>query len=142
MTKTYQAPFMTGTRYEPGYLSGADGGGVRIAAGSVALDGEFRGNTVAGPRQLRAEGRIPASAMPHSSEFTLSLTSEVIVANASGVYAEVSPTPPQVILGNGSQAPADPSSSIPRNCRCRCGRTGGRPCFCRPICLPPRDSAG
>ncbi|MCC6881400.1 MAG: hypothetical protein IT576_04535, partial [Verrucomicrobiales bacterium] len=108
VTKTYRAPFMTGTRYEEGYLSGASGGAIHVAAASVALDGIFQGNTVAGPRQLRAEGRIPASAMPQSSEFTLSLTSEEIVANASGVYAEVSPTPPQVILGHGSQDPADP----------------------------------
>ncbi len=108
VTKAYKVPFMTGVHYEEGYLSGASGGAIHVAAASVALDGIFRGNTVAGPRQWRSGSDASSSEWPKLSEFTLSLTSEEIVANASGVYAEVSPTPPQVILGNGSQAPADP----------------------------------
>ena len=64
------------------YVSGAAGGSIRINAPSVALDGDLRGNTVQGPRQLRDYSSLPAmnssvlSTLPLASSFALDLSKE------------------------------------------------------------------
>jgi len=108
VSRTFGTPFLAAGRYEEGYLSGADGGGVHIASSSVALDGTFQGNTVIGPRQRRSGSSSPVSSLPGLSEFALNLTAEEIVANTTGVYGEISPTPPRVIFGDGQQTAVAP----------------------------------
>ncbi len=118
VTKTFSNPLaLTGAHYEQGYLQGANGGSIAIAAASMALDGTLIGNTVAGPRQMRS-GKTAntltgqtgsSSSLPNPSSLSLALQADQIVKGVNiGLY---SPTPPKVTFGaNPGQAPADPFS--------------------------------
>ncbi|HEX4201391.1 MAG TPA: hypothetical protein VHY59_07725, partial [Chthoniobacterales bacterium] len=89
--------------FEPGYIYGGLGGGVSITAPGMALDGQFLGNTITGPKQTFTP--------PTPSSLSLAFQQEVMISTF------VSPTPPNIIFGSGTLAPADPfaldSSGMP-----------------------------
>jgi len=93
VTKTYKVPWMSGEHYEQPYISGASGGTVGLRSPSVALDGEFYGTTVTGPRQ-RSQGPTP-------STFSIALVAQ----QQAEPYADFSPTPPGVTFQDGAQTP-------------------------------------
>src|SRR5205085_220913 len=72
VTNTYQVPFMTGEHYEPGYLSGANGGRIDIQAPAMALNGTLLGRTIPGPRQRTNP--------PATSTLAISFTAQDVVA--------------------------------------------------------------
>jgi len=104
ITKTYQAPWVSGKRWEAAYTSGAAGGKVDIAAAGVALDGALLGKTIAGPRQQRSGVLGSSSSLPADAEFSLSLTAEQFL---SGIYPVISPTPADVIFDGMVQRRAE-----------------------------------
>src|SRR5258708_30244030 len=61
ISETFANPLaLTGAHFENSYLAGAPGGSLAIVAPAMALDGQLRGNTVAGPRQ-RSDSPPPSS---------------------------------------------------------------------------------
>ena len=86
VTETYAVPWMSGRHYEAGYVQGAGGGSIDITAPAMALDGELRGNTVAGPRQRDAN--------PEQSKLSLKFTNEQLVQTGTPIIA--APTPPSI----------------------------------------------
>ncbi len=87
---------VTGRRTEPGLLFGAAGGTLSITAPGMALDGELRGLSVAGPRQRTQQ--------PKPAELNLTWQREEL---ADPHYAE-SPSPPAVTFGSGVLTAAAP----------------------------------
>jgi filamentous hemagglutinin family protein len=87
MSETYTNLMLSGAHYEDGYIQGGNGGAIDITAPAMALDGDFFGNTIAGPRQR---------AIPPTLS-TLSLTFQNQEIN-SPVYQPVSPTPPNIVF--------------------------------------------
>lgn len=98
VTKTYNVPWMSGRHYEEGYVQGANGGSIDISAPAMALDGTMRGNTVAGPKQRSQQPAGSSLSLKFESQQTDHLTN----------YQPLSPTPPSIVFGNASPAPADP----------------------------------
>ena len=96
VTDTFVNPFMLGAHFEPGYQFGAAGGTLGITAPSMALDGDFFGNTINGPRQREVLAKV--------SELALAFTGEKNVSP----YLTFSPTPPAVIFQDGSLPAAGP----------------------------------
>lgn len=100
ISKTYRNPFASDvSRYEPGYIDGAGGGSLSITAPAMALDGSLFGQTVTGPRQLRAS--TTGSSLPQVSSLALLLQAQ------RGVTPNIIPSYPdlvQVVFGNGSSA--------------------------------------
>lgn len=88
---------LTGEHYEPGYISGANGGSLSLQAGAMALDGTLTGITVAGPRQRETP--------PTSSALSISFQAQDLTPAPE--FPLSAPTPPLVTFGNGSLAPAD-----------------------------------
>ncbi len=75
VSETYRHPFAADLpRFEPGYLEGAAGGKLAITAPSMLLAGTMHGQTVTGPRQLRAS--ISTSEPPPHSSLSLLLQAE------------------------------------------------------------------
>ncbi|MGB8165868.1 MAG: filamentous hemagglutinin family protein, partial [Chthoniobacteraceae bacterium] len=99
ISETFAHPLSpNGAHFEQGYTQGGNGGAISITAPSVALDGDLRGQTVAGPRQ-RVTGPEPSA---------LNLTFQAQNPK-DPVYATYSPTPPSVVFRTGaSQPPASP----------------------------------
>ena len=83
------------------YVSGAAGGSIRINAPSVALDGDVRGNTVQGPRQLRDYSSLPAmnrsvlSTLSQAASFALDLSKDT---GTAGIV--LSPYAPKVTFAS------------------------------------------
>src|SRR5262249_31596455 len=100
---TFASPLENGAYFEAGYIYGGLGGGLSITAPAMALDGQFLGNTVTGPRQTVTP--------PTPSSLSLAFQQEVMISTF------VSPTPPDIIFGSEPLAPADPfaldSSGMP-----------------------------
>ncbi len=95
--RTYQRA-ATSLEYEPGYIQGANGGGIRIAAPAMALDGNLVGNTVSGPRQQQQA--------PNPSSLSLIFQAQDI--NSSSFFP-FSPTPPSIVFQASSDLQrADP----------------------------------
>ena len=97
VSETYTVPWMLNGRYDPGYIWGADGGSLSITSPAMALDGDFFGNTLNGPRQR--------SVLAKASTLDLNFTAQRVRAN---LPYDFSPTPPSVAFGDGSQASAGP----------------------------------
>lgn len=98
VTKTYNVPWMGGKHYEQDYVQGAKGGSINISAPAMALDGEMRGNTVAGPKQRTEQ--------PGQSALTLKFDSQQL--DAVNNYPLQSPTPPAIVFARDfSSAAAD-----------------------------------
>ena len=98
ITDTSAVPFLTGTRYQEGYVSGGNGGSLAISAPAVALDGRLSGNTTVGQRQR--------AVLPTLATFTLSMQGQQLLAP---LYPYESPTPPSIVFRNdAAQTPADP----------------------------------
>ena len=68
--KQYQAP----------YISGANGGSISIQAPTQILNGMLTGNTVTGPRQIRASTSL--STLPANSSLTLDLYGQAVLNNS------------------------------------------------------------
>lgn len=100
-TDTSANPLLPGVRVEPGYVQGANGGSLNIAAASMALDGTLQGGTVSGPWQR--------SAAPTPSALRIAFQAQ----DASYVQLpNYSPTPPQVTIGNGAALAAVQAFSL------------------------------
>ena len=98
ITDTTTAPFLTGTRYQDGYISGGNGGSLNISAPAVALDGRLLGNTTTGQRQR--------TLMPTLASFSLAMQGQQLLAP---LYPYNSPTPPVIVFQtDAAQTPADP----------------------------------
>lgn len=93
---TYVNPFILGEHYEPGYIHGVDGGSLAITSPAMALDGDFFGSTVNGPRQR--------TVLAKASALELSFTGQ----KKTTPYDVYSPTPPDVLFESGHLAAADP----------------------------------
>lgn len=96
VTKTYSVPWMSGKHYEQDYVQGANGGKIDIQAPAMALDGEMRGNTVAGPRQREVN--------PQQSSLALKFTSQQMLTG--GTLFSIGPTPPTITFQNGASLAA------------------------------------
>lgn len=91
VTETYAVPWMTGRRYDAGYVQGADGGTLKMTAASMAIDGQLRGLTVEPVRGWTAP--------PSHSSLALSFVAEKTFGPPGNVsFLPTSPTPPAVIF--------------------------------------------
>lgn len=101
VSNTYTVPWMLGKHYEPAYSYGGNGGSISITSPAVALDGDFMGNTITGPRQQNAA--------PVSSSFSLTFQNQQYLSTPVTGQFTFSPTPPAVTFqSKSSLAPADP----------------------------------
>ncbi len=103
ISRTFRIPWMSGEHYEQPYVHGADGGSLAIGAAGMALDGDFWGHTVAGPRQR--------DDLPEGSDLTLTFQSQLVQREAPA-YPYVSPTPPSIVFQEDSSLPPVPSFSL------------------------------
>jgi filamentous hemagglutinin family protein len=95
VSETFSHPLaLDAPHFEQSYTQGGNGGAISITAPSVALDGELRGQTVAGPHQ-RVSGPAPSA---------LNLTFQA-QDSADPVYATHSPTPPTIAFRTGVNLP-------------------------------------
>ncbi|MEY5010702.1 MAG: hypothetical protein RLZZ253_1841, partial [Verrucomicrobiota bacterium] len=92
---------LDGKRFERDYVYGGAGGSLTITAPSVALDGELRGATVAGPRQQVV--------LPGQSTFALSFLKEDPVGPR---FQPFSPTPPRLVFQGGVSVSTPASFSL------------------------------
>ena len=98
VNEEYNQPLaLTGERWEPDYIEGAAGGSIHVVAPSMALDGDFVGRTVDGPRQRAAT---------NLSSLRLSFTAvDVSVLT----FPTIAPTPPAITFrANANQAAVGP----------------------------------
>ncbi len=98
VTETYTVPWMLNGHYDPGYIWGADGGSLAISSPAMALDGDFFGNTLNGPRQR--------SVLAKASTLELNFVAQR--KGNAGLPVEFSPTPPAISFGDGSQSEPGP----------------------------------
>jgi len=110
VTQTSANPLPPGTEYDPGYIQGGGGGAISIQAPTMALDGSFLGNTVAGPYQRTSAAQINQTfgstaflgtmqailSIPTPSQ--LSLTFQAQDPSTSPLFAAYSPSPPNVVI--------------------------------------------
>ena len=97
ISDSYTVPFVTASRYQNGYISGANGGALVISAPSVALDGKFFGSTTVGDYQRTMK--------PTYASLSVSLQSQQLQAP---YYPLFSPTPPEIIFQkDATQTAAD-----------------------------------
>ncbi|NQX01213.1 hypothetical protein HQ447_11175, partial [bacterium] len=94
VTTTYYNPLFQGINQQS-YYEGAGGGSLSLIAPSMAIDGELRGITVAGPRQR--SNPTAASSLRISFEADRALA---IPGNTAISYFKHSPTPPLVLFGD------------------------------------------
>jgi filamentous hemagglutinin family protein len=110
VTQTSANPLPPGTAYDPGYVQGGGGGAISIEAPTMALDGSFLGNTVAGPYQRTSASQINQTfgstaflgtmqailSIPAPSQ--LNLTFQAQDPSTAPLYAVYSPSPPNVVI--------------------------------------------
>jgi filamentous hemagglutinin len=105
ISNTFTDPILDLSHYEASYVNGGNGGAVSIVSPTVALDGQFLGDTAAGARQRSINTSTPnslmAGSMPAPSTFSLAFEEEQ--ANAS--FHDYSPTPPTVTFAADSTLP-------------------------------------
>ncbi|MDB6171440.1 MAG: hypothetical protein JWL59_751 [Chthoniobacteraceae bacterium] len=89
------ALLLNGAHFEEGYIEGANGGTINIAAASMALDGTLLGNTVSGPRQRTTAATQSALSLVFQSQ-TL----------APPDFAVESPKPPSIVFSPNLMLPA------------------------------------
>lgn len=86
--------------FQEAYVHGADGGSIAISAPAMALDGELKGQSVAGRRQGKEDS------LPQAGALALSFVAQNPV---NQLYLPYAPTPPAITFGAVSSAsPADP----------------------------------
>ncbi len=96
ISETRTNPLASAGQYEDGYLQGGNGGSLTISASSMALDGQFLGTTIVGPRQ-----RVTPPGLS-----TLSLAFESRLASNPNLF--ISNLPPAITFSNrGIQEPAN-----------------------------------
>jgi len=95
LSQTFTDPLLNVSHYEDAYVQGFAGGALSVTAPATALDGQFLGNTVAGPRQLQV--------LPAPSQFNLAFLTQ---RNVSGGGQSYSPTPPDVTFAFVDDLPA------------------------------------
>jgi len=108
ISETFRNPLeLTGARMEAETLSGAAGGKLSITAPGMVLDGNFLGQTVTGPRQVRKTAT--SSELPGGSTLRLEFKYQDPQVFATGLlYPDRSPTPPAILFGSDqSQLTAD-----------------------------------
>lgn len=92
VSQTYVMPFMTGLRFQPSYIEGADGGSLILRAPGMALDGQLLGRTVQGPRERSAPPRGGSLSIDFSAE------AEISFAGGAPQFVQTAPTSPQVLF--------------------------------------------
>ena len=93
VSETWAQPLaLSSEHFEPGYVQGKDSGNIVITAASVALGGELRGETIAGPRQRTATLEAKLSAL------TLAFEKQ---DGSQNTLPRFSPTPPSITFQNG-----------------------------------------
>src|SRR5262249_284738 len=85
---------------EGGYTYGGLGGGLSVTAPSMAVDGQFLGNTITGAGQTFTP--------PTPSSLPLAFQQQALIPNL--LFPPISPTPPNVTFGPATFAPAAPLS--------------------------------
>ncbi len=107
INQTFTDPILALSHYEDSYVNGGNGGVVSITSPSVALDGEFLGLTVYGPRQqsinTTTENSLTMSSFPTASAFSLAFEEQQTDYPA---FNEFSPTPPKVVFSDDDTLPA------------------------------------
>jgi len=97
ITRNYSKPLApTGEYNDPGSLEGAGGGTLSLTASAMALDGEMRGKTVIGPRQLRESEN--SSNLPEYAKLNLSFRNQLLLPDGS--TSDASSTPPTIVFGS------------------------------------------
>jgi len=91
--RVYQGAITT-SEFEPGYLQGANGGGISITAPAMALDGNLVGTTVSGLRQQQQA--------PNPSSLSLIFQAQDL---SSLSFLPFSPTPPAILFQANSDLP-------------------------------------
>lgn len=110
ITETFNHPLMlNGAHYEQSYIEGKNGGSVQITAASMALDGNLRGTTIKGPRQLRTASTT--SAPPKASSLNLTFESQQF-NTLKDEFQAYSPTPPKVVFRNSPHSVSIPEFSM------------------------------
>ena len=97
---------------DPGYREGGNGGKVAITSAAVALDGNFAGGTISGPRQtLVAPAAGANTTVARPSEFSLKFGAQMVdpalTTSTFILVRDYSPTPPHVILQSGAALAKD-----------------------------------
>jgi filamentous hemagglutinin family protein len=105
---TYRNPLALSSRhFESSYVSGGAGGSISIKAPSMAVDGDLRGNTVAGPRQLRdSSGRTN---LPATSRLSLEFSGDQLIDVAGTIQAQIAELHPPKVIFDPSISQADPA---------------------------------
>jgi len=116
VTQTFQNRLLGGSRYQAGYIQGANGGSVSITSPAMALDGNLYGNTVAGVQQVTPQAQL--SKTYANATYLPTLTSVLGVPNFGSLnltfeaqngtaapYPTISPTPPQIVFEENSSLP-------------------------------------
>src|SRR5215467_13664052 len=98
IVQTFASPLADGAYFEGGYTYGGLGGGLSVTAPSMAVDGQFLGNTITGARQTFTP--------PTPSSLSLAFQQQALIPNL--LFPPISLTPPNVTFGPGTLAPADP----------------------------------
>jgi len=89
---TYVNPIaLNGSRFQEGFIQGANGGSLSITSGAMALDGSLKGGTISGPRQRFTT--------PTVSSLSLNFSSERLVG---GLPASYFPNSPRISFSNSS----------------------------------------
>jgi filamentous hemagglutinin family protein len=105
--KIYKSPLDPSLKanapYEAPYIAGADGGSIRLQAPAISIDGELKGITVAGPRQVRSSPIM--STLPVFSALSLNLYGESLQNSTSLVRVSRNPVAwelsPSLVAGSG-----------------------------------------
>jgi filamentous hemagglutinin family protein len=101
---TIMNPLFAGT-VQDSYVDGAAGGSLTLTAASMAIDGDLRGLTVAGPRQRNN--------LPGLSSLHLNFQSEKTLLFSGNLnYITNSPTPPAITFSLKPVAPSIPTFSL------------------------------
>lgn len=106
VSKSYTNPFFQSNRhYEGAYISGGAGGSISIRAPAMAVAGKLRGQTVAGPRQLRDSSG--GTQLPDASRLSLEFSGEQLIDVGGAMQAQAaSPRTPRVVFDYS--APEEP----------------------------------
>ncbi|MCX6874653.1 MAG: filamentous hemagglutinin family protein [Verrucomicrobia bacterium] len=106
VVNTFQTPLFTGT-LQQSYTEGAAGGTLSLTAPSMAIDGDLRGLTVAGPRQRSTPPGLSTLRLTFEAERTLQIAGSPTIN-----YLKTSPTPPALLFAATSGATSVPAFSL------------------------------
>lgn len=92
------APGAAGSQID--FITGGDGGSLHITSPTLALRGTLLGETLHGPKQIRATST--SSNLPVASSLRLALTNQSSLTYTGVIYPTLSPKPPQILFHHGA----------------------------------------